>query len=255
METDDLDRLLDNPDFISGIHNYCDRWCERCPRTKQCLNFAMEQQFRAYEQSSDEENERFWQGLSRSLPDALEFIDDDDEGEDEFSWPTGFGPELDDELRRLTAQSHECSAGARAYSDMVTEWFRLAGISRDLDELQDSDPSSEGIGAISLKDAMAVILWYQHLTYVKTVRAINGMLEADAECEELPGDANGSAKVVLVGIDRSIAAWSVLLKAFPEHKPATIRIFAYLTGLRRRIEETFPDARAFIRPGLDPAPL
>jgi hypothetical protein len=27
--------------FISGIYNYCDRWCERCPQTSRCLNYAM----------------------------------------------------------------------------------------------------------------------------------------------------------------------------------------------------------------------
>ena len=32
-------------DFISGIHNYCDRWCERCQFTNRCSVFADE---RAY---------------------------------------------------------------------------------------------------------------------------------------------------------------------------------------------------------------
>jgi len=41
MNTDDLLNLADNPRFIPGIYNYCDRWCERCPLTARCLNYAM----------------------------------------------------------------------------------------------------------------------------------------------------------------------------------------------------------------------
>jgi hypothetical protein len=36
---------MDEPEerFISGIYNYCDRWCERCRFTAHCRVFATEQ--------------------------------------------------------------------------------------------------------------------------------------------------------------------------------------------------------------------
>src|SRR5258705_2000420 len=37
-----LTELAGNPDLISGIYNYCDRWCERCPLTSRCLVYATE---------------------------------------------------------------------------------------------------------------------------------------------------------------------------------------------------------------------
>ena len=41
-----IKQLANNPQFIPGIFNYCDRWCERCPFTARCLNFALsEEQF------------------------------------------------------------------------------------------------------------------------------------------------------------------------------------------------------------------
>jgi len=43
MKKRDIDKLAGNPDFISGIYNYCDRWCERCVMTARCVVFAMEQ--------------------------------------------------------------------------------------------------------------------------------------------------------------------------------------------------------------------
>ncbi len=32
----------DEHGFIPGIHNYCDRWCERCPFSSRCRAFAIE---------------------------------------------------------------------------------------------------------------------------------------------------------------------------------------------------------------------
>jgi len=32
-----------NLKFISGIHNYCDRWCERCHFTERCEVYAAEE--------------------------------------------------------------------------------------------------------------------------------------------------------------------------------------------------------------------
>src|ERR1035437_2834205 len=43
MNADDVKRLAKNPDLISGIYNYCDRWCERCRFTHRCMNYAMQE--------------------------------------------------------------------------------------------------------------------------------------------------------------------------------------------------------------------
>ena len=36
MELDELDEMMDDPRLISGIYNYCDRWCERCAFVERC---------------------------------------------------------------------------------------------------------------------------------------------------------------------------------------------------------------------------
>ena len=40
MRSDD-DYKIPEGDFIPGIYNYCDSWCERCLYTSRCMNFAM----------------------------------------------------------------------------------------------------------------------------------------------------------------------------------------------------------------------
>lgn len=42
MDKKEIQRLAENPRFISGMYTYCDRWCERCPMTHNCLTYAIE---------------------------------------------------------------------------------------------------------------------------------------------------------------------------------------------------------------------
>ena len=64
-------------------------------------------------------------------------------------------------------------------------------------------------------------------------------------------DANGSAKVALIGLDRSITAWAYILKIIPDEQDSLLPILALLSKIRRKTEEIFPNARDFKRPGFD----
>ena len=68
----------------------------------------------------------------------------------------------------------------------------------------------------SLKDAVEVIRWYQHLIHARLMRAVRGELEERSEFpDEFPKDSDGSAKVALIAIDRSIAAWGTIRNQVP----------------------------------------
>jgi hypothetical protein len=102
-----------------------------------------------------------------------------------------------------------------------------------------------------LRDCLEVIRWYQRQIYVKLCRAATGMIRGELEDNEFDHeDANGSAKVALLSIARSLAAWATLRRRFPDHEDA---IFALgtLQRLLRQVEAAFPNARAFLRPGFD----
>jgi hypothetical protein len=64
-------------------------------------------------------------------------------------------------------------------------------------------------------------------------------------------DSIGSAKIALIGIDRSIGAWGKLQEHFPERTDSILDILIYLDRLRRRLEQLFPQAINFKRPGFD----
>jgi hypothetical protein len=67
----------------------------------------------------------------------------------------------------------------------------------------------------------------------------------------LPKDSDGSAKVALIGIDRSISAWGIMLRYFPAYEDELLKILVVLEKLRKKVEKEFPDARSFFRPGFD----
>lgn len=73
MRMKDIGELAKNPDFISGIHNYCDRWCERCPLTARCLVYATEEAD-SDGGSRDISNAAFWQKLASTFQETKEMI-------------------------------------------------------------------------------------------------------------------------------------------------------------------------------------
>jgi len=267
MDKEYIKKLAEDPNFIPGIYNYCDRWCERCPLTSRCLNFALSEEQFDDPQALDINNKAFWQKLSEVFQVTLEMVRETakEQGIDLDSLDVQQAGQ-EHEKNRDIAENHECCRAAKAYSQMVKTWFDSSeklfeekGDDLSLQvrlELPNSNPAEE---AASLKDSVDIIRWYQHFIYVKLVRAMHSMAyaitgsleEASWSLDEVPKDSNGSAKIALIAIDRSIAAWGQMYEHFPQHKDNILNILVHLDRLRRKTEAAFPDARAFVRPGFD----
>jgi hypothetical protein len=237
-----LTELANNPDLISGIYNYCDRWCERCPLTSRCLVYATEQEDYEPPENHDIRNEAFWQELGTILLETRELI---------VEWAKEAGVDLaatgeEDEARyrrkRQLIDNHPLAKSGKKYANAASDWFR------EFDqtfELSDSE---------RLEDAREVIQWYQYQIAVKTIRALSSRREEDGpELAECPKDSDGSAKVALIGIDRSIAAWRLMQLSLPERAGSIVPLILQLARLRQRLEKGFPHARDFVRPGFDSA--
>ena len=109
-------------------------------------------------------------------------------------------------------------------------------------------------GAASpLAEALEIAARDCFFVYVKLRRALRGRDEAQHgesfDDHPIQNDWNGSAKVALISIDRSIVAWGVIAKALQD--PDAAHIAAELRSLRRQTEKDFPNARKFRRPGFD----
>ncbi len=110
-----------------------------------------------------------------------------------------------------------------------------------------------GATAAAIRDTLDVVRWYLFFIEVKLRRAVQGAVdERPRHLEDLPRDSDGSAKIALIAIDRSIAAWARLREHFAaEHADAILDLLVQLERLRRAAEAKFPAAREFKRPGLD----
>jgi len=260
MNKERLKKLAEDPRFIQSIYNYCDRWCERCPFTARCLNFALDEEDFDHLETQDLDNEAFWKKLSETFQMTLELLEEaaEEQGIDLDSIDTE-EVEEEDRLNDELARDHECSRMAKLYSEMVDDWLDSARelISSEEEELSavetiealDNSPAEKDD---DLLEPVEVVGWYQHLIYVKLMRAIRGeLLEEPEILDEYPKDSDGSAKVALIGIDRSIAAWGEIRSLFPHRSDQIMDILVHLEQLRRKVEKTFPNARAFIRPGFD----
>ena len=260
MDKEHLKKLAENKQFIAGIYNYCDRWCERCSLTSRCMNFEIINEQFVEPETLDINNKAFWQRLSETFQMTLDMLKEkaELEGIDLDAFNTD-ETEAVARLNRERAENHECSRAAKVYSDLVDDWFDSA---RDLfeekaDEMNQNkwlELTNENLvgKSVSFEEALQVTRWYQHQIYVKLMRAIHGYLEEKPDAfSEFPKDFDGSAKIALIGIDRSIAAWGEIRNHFPLYDANILKLLVHLEQLRRSAEKTFPHARTFIRPGFD----
>jgi len=244
MDKDDLLKLAGSGRFVPGIYNYCDRWCERCPVTSRCLTFAMMKEEGGGQDVSDISNAEFWRHLTDSLRVAGDLLRERAEqlGVDLDSVT---GEELaEDEKRTEEARNHECGRMAKRYAEMVEVWFDSG--------MADRKNTGRNGGGVSWQEVMEVIRWYQHQIYIKLLRAIRSDSEDQPEIgDDIPRDSVAQAKIALIGIDRSIAAWDVVRKRLRTPDDEVLDLMVHLDRLRRSVETVFPDARALVRPGFE----
>ncbi len=234
-----------NKNNIPGIYNYCDRWCEKCPFTSRCLNFEMGEKIKRNINNKDELNKIFWEFFDGNPGRIIESIEKEILKSEEYE-DDEIGYSGDDfEIKHLIAQSNDSAQLALKYLEIVSEWMN-----RNKDKLEGSYSNIERNEKVKLSDTFEVILWYQYQIYVKIMRALHGKNEDMLE-DEFPKDSDGSAKVALIGIDRSINAWGKIFMMINEKEENVFNIIQLLVNIQHIVEEEFPNARNFIRPGFD----
>ena len=106
----------------------------------------------------------------------------------------------------------------------------------------------------SQAEMLSMIYWYQPLITAKIRRGLSGILDDDGNTDEeeltdAQSDANGSIKVALIAVERSLTAWTALMSK--ENHSQINPLLALLKTIRGKAEEKFTNAREFIRPGFD----
>lgn len=256
----------DDPHFISGIHHYCDRWCERCLFSHRCFKFAYTEQLIGPAISSPKKRatQTVFDALSRVLSEARHDLEVASQkvarAADDQKLVANMAVEKRLQRKALRAGARETKA-AHTYARMVDEWFNnelqlplryIRGLESQVREGLISVTTAKG-DLVRLNDSVEVIRWHQHLIYVKLCRAFSSQVEEEGRSERRPKDSDGSAKVALLSLDHSVEAWSQLCDMFPVKSDSVLEILVHLDRLRRAVMTKFPKARRFTRPGFDPS--
>ncbi len=243
--------------FIPFIHNYCNRWCERCRFITRCRVGVEE--IKRMENDKELAFDDIAEIVSNNLKKALDFLH-------QFAEEHGIDMEAisqevrETDLKRpeFTPEQLQLKTWSRDYIKIVTDWF-----DQHQEDFQDKENELNqklqmgvrGVtrSAAELSNALDSIKWFLYFISVKMQRAFSGLHNDWGEDDENPiqTDANGTAKVALDAIDQSLAAWEVVRAHFPDETDNLIDIFLLLGRMRKGLTEIFPNAQDFIRPGFD----
>jgi len=209
------------------------------------LNFSISQEDSSDPEVQDIRNKAFWNKLSETLAESLELLK-----ESAKEWgidleTLGSTEDVENlKAKDKAAENHLLCRAAKRYVGIVEDWLER--------ETLFFETAAAARHGVNLEEAFEVIRWYQYFISAKIIRAVRGKVEHDEEGDdEFPRDSDGSAKIALIAIDHSIAAWAVIRHYVTDGATGVIDAIAFLDSLRQAIEKTFPNARSFIRPGFD----
>lgn len=232
---------FDRIDFISA---YCDRWCDRCAFTTRCSQFAVKV-------ATDMCGGDFAAGVELAVGAPPPTSPEEQRRRDEFlEWISACIPdqaELDEIGREEAARNERIDEDA-----LVTACDRM--MLPAFDWLREHRQIASSRSA-RLAEAVDVIGWDVTLIAAKLHRALHGRdeyLHDDREEDPVQNDWNGSAKVALISIRRSAAAWAIVAEELNDD--AAREMAAELRALEREALRAFPDAWRFKRPGFDDPP-
>ena len=211
--------------YLPFVYDYCDLWCDRCPVSSRCLLHAAEQE--------DKEHPRRG-GVAADIENGLRFA---------RGVLLAMGPPaspiavLDVRLANPSTAprtGHPLELLARHYAVEANSFLTSLGA---------------GIIPGAHQSTLGVISWFQILIAAKVYRACISHSQAADDMPGLRDDARGAAKMALIGIDQSMEAFQELRTSLDDARIDAL--MEILEAVRIGVELKFPDAREFIRPGLD----
>jgi hypothetical protein len=224
-----------DPTLIKGIYDVCDQWCMYCPATARCLAYRCSPDIQSGKQDIHKE-------LADRLYEGLVFYKRLHEAE---GTPT---PELDEMLANDPRQQTTLPPVDDPLERMGARYARLS----DSYLLSRNDYPFAMVRRVSGPTPFEVFAWFHSLIAAKIYRALLSSAAAVRRSSGDQGklaDALVSAKVALIGIDRSLDALAAL---GVDDGDARLELMAsHLRRLRRELEARFPGARSVVREGLD----
>lgn len=242
---------MKDKNFISGIYNHCDRWCERCDYAHRCeLYYDEKKQMGELEDKDD-----FMAIVSQNLSDVIDMIQKMAEERgidlDELDYDETFEIELQ---KSKNARKHHLAQKALDYANQVEEWLNA---NSHLEEEKQQYLKNIDLGinleesdkAIHLLDeALNIINWYQFQIHIKLASAIRYYPHDPTFEDELQNMHHSSAKIALIGIENSMKAWLSLLELLDNEQDFILDTLLKLQQLQTQVHQQFPLLCKYKRP-------
>ena len=227
-----------NVDRIDFISSYCDRWCERCAFTSRCSLFAVQTAI----------------GMCGNVADGIELAVRPPSEESHANTRSTVIDEFEEFAMTLAERSdferRERETDARIDDTPIMNITSAFSVLAHKCLTALGENAQRGPDHV-IREALEIAAHDALFISAKLRRALDGRDERSGDDDYRPvqNDWNGSAKVALISIERSEAAWRVIAQATGEETPAMLA--DELRNLRREVEAVFPNAWSFVRPGFD----
>jgi hypothetical protein len=248
--------MANKEEFIPGIYNYCDRWCERCRFRNKCSLYDKEQK-RLAEHESKGEDPYDWdivledikgefEETLRLIHEAAEKqgIDLDDLPDEEYETP-------DPSDHPLVVVASGYSKEASAFLKTLRETIQAEGIdlSKRIEYMPTAKEDKERL--MRIVSSYDTVMWYHTLIPVKIRRAIQSKMEIGSNDEFAEEDALTSAKIAYIGIMQSMASLRFIYDWDEELQDSALTLLAQIEQLRKGVDIEFPGHHKFKRPVFD----
>lgn len=255
--------MLKKSTTIPGIGDYCNEWCERCTMIRFCSSHIAppveDPMIR------EEYNIAFWQ-KSNIPPANLEYILErvaQKQGKqiDALAAAERVHYDLTKKAENEYINNHPIKTMTIRYMRTGGTWLhfieKYTGIYvGEADYLNNKIIRAPAL--IREEDAetffnLEIIEWHLYFIYSKASRALNSYFEYDGWelANGMQRGYDGSAKVALLSIERSIYAWINLHNLVPGCEYGIFESVAILYRLKKMLEDLSPDAMMYLRPGFD----
>lgn len=243
--------------FIPGIYNYCDRWCEKCEQRLHCMSYVMGKKIEEkggfnFDKEVAREDENVWKRLKEVFESTYKVLHElaqergikvEDIYKAENIEKEFWGEDFENQLRgeksdRLIEKSDVIRIS------MIYECVADRCLEKIYEFIDSKEEEKEG-----LDETLDIVNWYLDLIQAKMRHALYNFYHHQKECGQ--EEYNGAAKVALISVERSINGWKALAVHCPDQEKEIGHVLMILAQLDKEIEELFPDAREFKRPGFE----
>jgi len=174
--------------FQSGIYNYCDRWCERCPDTDKCFLFAKEEQRKAEHIAKGEDindPEIMWKDIEDSFKETHQLLN-------KAMKERGITQEDLEQTAMEIEEEKEPDFQSHPLVKITTKYLKTTHQFLNefyFEQQKIADQFSVEISMDDIKDEIETISWYHTMLATKTWRLLYEIhttsVEKDGELKEI----------------------------------------------------------------------